>query len=87
MSGDRRGTPPALTEAQREDVGRIVRRRREIRRAIKALEIEFSALETNAELVKRYGVTVTTLHRCAFGTYTHAHPLDQLTTITPGDTP
>jgi hypothetical protein len=82
---DRRGSPPALTEAQREDVGRVVRRRREIRQLIRSLEIELAGLPTNAELVERYGVTVTTLHKCAFGTYTHAHPLDRLTTITTGD--
>jgi hypothetical protein len=83
---DGRGTPPALTEAQRERVGGVVRRRREIRRAIRSLEIELSALPTNAELVAEYGVTVTTLHKCAFGTYVHAHPLDRLTTITTGET-
>ena len=82
---DRRGSPPALTEQQREDVGKVVRRRREIRRAIKALEIELAALPTNPELVKRYGVTTTTLYKCAHGTYTHAHPLDRLTTIHTGD--
>lgn len=83
---DRRGSPPALTETQREYVGRIVRRRREIRRAIRALEIELNGLPTNPELVDEFGVTVTTLHKCAFGTYTHAHPLDRLTTITTGET-
>lgn len=78
-------SPPALTEAQREHVGGIVRRRREIRRQIRALEIELSQLATNAELVAKFGVTVTTLHKCAFGTYVSAHPLDRLTTITSGE--
>lgn len=77
------GSPPALTESQREDVGNVVRRRREIRRQIKALEIELAGLPTNPELVARYGVTVTTLHKCAFGTYVTAHPLDRLSTIRP----
>lgn len=82
---DRRGSPPALTAEQREDVGSVVRRRREIRRQIRALRIELDGLPTNEQLVAKYGVTVTTLHKCAFGTYTHAHPLDRLTTITTGD--
>ncbi len=53
-----------LSPSAREDVERVVNRRREIKRAIRSLEIELSGMPTNAELIAKYGHAV-----CAFGIY------------------
>lgn len=79
--------PPALTGVQREDIGRILRRRRELKRIIRQAEIEFAGLPNNLELVAKYGVSVTSLHNYAFGTSANPHPLYQLTTTQSGDSP
>lgn len=82
---DARGSAPVLTASQRENVAKVVRRRREIRREIRALEIEYSGLPTNAALVETYGVSVGTLYNCVHHDYLRTHPLDVEQTTAKGD--
>lgn len=78
MTQPSNGTYPALTLALREDIARVIRRRREIEAAIDGLRAEFAALPTNAQLVESYGVTTSTLHNCCHRKYTRKHPLDSI---------
>lgn len=83
---DRRGSPPALTEAQREQIGVVIRRRAAIRIEIAQLEAEAAALPTNAELVDTFGVSVGSLYNAAKHKYRHEHPIDIAARAVPRET-
>jgi hypothetical protein len=84
---DRRGSPPALTEAQREHIGAVIRRRAAIRIEIAKLEAEAAALPTNAELIETFGVSVGSLYNAAKHKYRHEHPIDIAARAVPRETP